>query len=126
MILLEEIGVDSCKVNGRSNHYTVGPSVACVSGTNSLGMGYRWDKDYVPYLEFFTFHYSTCKTCEQSFHLLKNIGYSIDNKSEPLEVIKQVRFFSNNTLGKVKIEVWNECSSGKRLKIFRSIVSGLK
>ena len=117
--ILERLGFDSCRIKGINNHFTVGPTVSCESGSMSLGIGYRWDKEYVPKLYFMLINFSNCKTCEQTFNSLCKFGYSDEKNAEPLEINKRIRYFPNDSLGMVKIVVWDECCPGNRLKIFR-------
>jgi len=119
--LLKELGVETCNVTGRKNHYTVGPSVQCTSGEVSLGIGYRWDKNYVPKLDFFAFHFSDCDTCSQFFNALQKINYIESRGSEPLVVKKVYRDFPSDSSRNIRIEVWNECCPGSRIKLYRII-----
>jgi hypothetical protein len=124
--LLEKLGVKTCNVTERTNYYTVGPSVTCTTCDGSLGIGYRWDKNYVPKLDFFSFHFSNCDTCLQFFISLRKIGYIESGNSEPLDVKKVYRDFPTDNSTNIRIELWNECCPGSRIKLYKVISENKK
>jgi len=124
--LLQEWGIDTCIIIGIDEPITVGPSVSCESGNISPGMGYRWDKAGVPRLAFFSIHFVDCKTCSLSFRYIIKFGYETRINAEPSEVETLSRYFRKNSNDTVRIDVWNECCPGNRIKIFRVLNNPIK
>ena len=117
--ILQEWGIDTCTIIGLDEPITVGPSVSCESGNISPGMGYRWDKASVPRLAFFSIHFVDCETCSLSFRHTTKFGYGTRLNAEPSEVETLSRYFKKDSVDNVRIDVWNECCPGNRIKIFR-------
>jgi len=125
--LLQEWGIDTCRVIGIDRPITVGPSTRCDLENISLGMGYQWDKAGIPILAFFNIHFVDCETCSLSFRYLIQVGYETRKNAEPSEVETLSRYFiKRDGIDTVRIDVWNECCPGNRIKIFRVLNSPTK